>query len=453
MRILAGILLLALVSPAFAADKANPDDERAVDVLHYDVSLNLDFERQAIAATTKIEFRARRRTSEARFSGTGLSLDKVSMAGQVLQFDNDGSRLTIHLSRALARGERATISFESHGNPGRGLEFDGQLAYTNYWTCEWMVCAQDDFGDKASLRLALELPKGASSFGPGRLTSRTTLAGGRSRQVWSERRPYSAYLFGFVAGDFAVASDRYRRTQLLYFARRGSESGLRQSFAPTADMVKFFEQKAGVDIPQRRYAQLLVPGDVAQEATNFSLIGAELVNAMAADRQEDWAIAHELAHQWWGNAITCADLSQFWLNEGITVFMVAAWKEDRWGRDAYDREMQLLRQRVATAKAAGVNRKLTSRESYPSLPLRRAIQYSKGALFMDRLRSELGDELFWRAFKAYTRAHLGKTVTSRDLQRNFEEASRRDLSPLFEEWVYDRAPSVAMIHRRRAHAG
>ena len=106
--------------------------------------------------------------------------------------------------------------------------------------------------------------------------------------------------------------------------------------------------------------------------------------------------------------------------------------------------MQLLRQRVADAKAAGVDRKLTSRESYPSLPLRRAIQYSKGALFMDRLRSELGDDLFWRGFKKYTRGHFGKTVTSRDLQRAFEETGRRSLTPLFEEWVYARdAPAAA----------
>jgi aminopeptidase N len=445
MRIATGLLLLACLSPACAGDKQDPIDERAVDVLHYDVALNLDFDRSALTATTKIEFLARRPTSEIWFSGTGLSLDKVSLAGRVLQFDNDGSRLTIRFPRALEQGERAVITVQYHGETRRGLVFDRRLAYTNYWACDWMICALDDTGDKASIRLALELPKDSSSYGPGRLISRTTLANGRTRQVWSERRPYSAYLFGFVAGDFAVAKQRYRSTELLYFGSGVSESELRNSFAPTADMVKFFEQKAGVDIPQRRYAQLLVPGDVAQEAVNFSLIGAELVRARLDDPQEDWVIAHELAHQWWGNAITCADLSQFWLNEGITVFMTAAWKESRWGRDAYDREMQLLRQRVETAKAAGVDRKLTSRESYPSLPLRRAIQYSKGALFMDRLREELGDELFWRAFKAYTRTYIGKIVTSRDLQRTFEETGRRDLSRLFEEWVYD--PSVSAHSR------
>lgn len=439
MRIAAAISFLTVFSPAFAGEELMGASESAIDVRHYDVSLNLDLDGKTVSSTTKVGFLVRRRASVIHFSSAGLSVDSVSMAGQALRFENAESRLTIHFPRELAPGAHAAITVESHGQPERGLVFEPHLVYSNYFTCDWMICAQDDFGDKASLRLTLEFPSGASSLAPGRLVSRTQLANGRTRHVWRERRPYSAYLFGFVVGEFTVATQRSGRTELSYLAGGTGAGELFSSFAPTPDMVRFFEQKSGVKLPQRRYSQVLVPGGVAQEKVNFSLIGTGLVDAMATDRQEDWALAHELAHQWWGNSLTCRDLSQFWLNEGITVFMVAAWKEHRWGRDAYDREMQLARQRVETAKQAGVDRKLTSRESYPSLPLRRAIQYSKGALFMDRLRQELGEDSFWRAFRKYTRAHQGKTVTSLDFQRAFEESSRRDLSPLFQEWVYDGA--------------
>ena len=438
MRIAAAIFFLTVFSPAFAGEKLAGLDESAIDIQHYDVSLNLDFDGKTVSSTTKIEFLIRHRASSIHFSGTRLSLDSVSMGGQTLRFENGENGLAIHFPRELTPGAHAAITVESHGHPDRGLVFEPKFVYSNYFTCDWMICAQDDFGDKASIQLTLEFPAGASSLAPGQLVSRTKLAGGRTRDVWRERRPYSAYLFGFAVGELTVATQRSGRTELSYLAGGTSAGGLLNYFAPTPDMVKFFEQKSGVRIPQRRYSQVLVTGDVAQEKVNFSLIGAELVSAMAADRQEDWALAHELAHQWWGNSLTCSDLSQFWLNEGITVFMVAAWKEHRWGRDAYDREMRLARQRVESAKQAGVDRKLTSRERYPSLPLRRAIQYSKGALFMDRLRQELGDEQFWRAFRKYTQTHVGETVTSRDLQRTFEHSSRRDLSALFEEWVYDR---------------
>jgi len=147
-------------------------------------------------------------------------------------------------------------------------------------------------------------------------------------------------------------------------------------------------------------------------------------------------IAHELAHQWWGNGVTAKDLSHFWLNEGIVTFMVAAWKEYRWGRPAYEREIALARRRHARAVEAGFDVPLSFAGAYPSLGVRRAVQYSKGALFMDALRSELGDDVFWTGLGAYTSAHMGKSVTSADFQRAFEEASGRDLSAIFQAYVF-----------------
>jgi aminopeptidase N len=116
--------------------------------------------------------------------------------------------------------------------------------------------------------------------------------------------------------------------------------------------------------------------------------------------------------------------------------MVAAWKEHRWGRASYDREMELARQRVEAASKAGTVVPLTFPGPFPTLSARRAIQYSKGALFMDRLRRELGEQRFWDGLRSFTRAYRGTTVVSRDFQRVFERASGRDLGALFNEWVY-----------------
>jgi aminopeptidase N len=201
-------------------------------------------------------------------------------------------------------------------------------------------------------------------------------------------------------------------------------------------MLRFFAGRAGVTFPHRIYAQLHVAGGAAQESVSFSLIGEEAIAPILETPQEDWVIAHELAHQYWGNLVTCADWSQFWLNEGLTTFMVAAWKEQRWGRPAYDREMEIARRRYARAVEAGFDVPLTFAGPYPSLGIRRAITYSRGALFLDALRTELGDAAFWRALRAYTRRHAGGVVTSRDFQHTFEHSSGRDLSAIFNRWVY-----------------
>ena len=204
-------------------------------------------------------------------------------------------------------------------------------------------------------------------------------------------RLFSSYIFGFAAGEFQHTTEKHGQTELTYLSTTATPEGLGRLFASTASMLQFFEQKAGVSFPQRRYVQLHVTGSAAQEAMNFSVLGDEVLAPMLTTPEEDWAIAHELAHQWWGNLVTCADWTHFWLNEGITTFMVAAWKEHRWGRPAYDRELAILQRRADEATAAGLDVPLTYSGGYPSLGLRRAITYSKGALFMDRLRRELGD--------------------------------------------------------------
>jgi len=160
------------------------------------------------------------------------------------------------------------------------------------------------------------------------------------------------------------------------------------------------------------------------------------VAARLRDPQEDWAIAHELAHQWWGNLVTCRDWTHFWLNEGLTSFMVAAWKEHRWGRAAYERELQVFARRRETAVKAGLDVPLTYPGPWPSLSVRRAITYSKAALFLDRLRSAMGEDAFWAGLRAYTRAHAGDIVESRNFQEAMEKAAGRGLGALFEEWVY-----------------
>ena len=129
-------------------------------------------------------------------------------------------------------------------------------------------------------------------------------------------------------------------------------------------------------------------------------------------------------------------LKDFWLNEGITTFMTAAWKEHRYGRAAYDAELDVARGRLEKARARGFDKPLAWDGHYPTLGTRRAIQYSKGALFMDHLRATLGDAAFWSGLRRYTRAHVGGTVTSIDLEQAMEAASGRDLHQIFADWVF-----------------
>jgi hypothetical protein len=124
--------------------------------------------------------------------------------------------------------------------------------------------------------------------------------------------------------------------------------------------------------------------------------------------------------------------------------MVAAWQEHQFGAAAYRRQLDAARSRVERVRQIGFDKPLAWGGQYPSLGARRAVQYSKGALFMAHLREAIGDEAFWTGLRTYTRRHAGGTVTSRDLQLAMQQASGRDLSPTFAEWVYGQQPREVM---------
>jgi aminopeptidase N len=419
---------------------ATPSPTAEIDVLHYALTVTPDFSARSISGESQISFRSQRDAlTEIRFSANSLTVDRATMTGQPVRVSRGHEDIVMALPRPLARGQPATLTIAFHGVPARGLVFGPRSVYTSYFTCDWMFCVQDRPGDKATIDLTVVVPKGMTSIGVGARGSVAPAAAGPGdfdAHTSRETRPYSSYVYGFAAGDFHSVSDRQANVELVYLSETAPPERLRAMFASTGAMVRFFEEKAGVDLPHGRYVQVHVPGTAAQEADAFSVIGDEMVSPILDNPQEDWVIAHELAHQWWGNLVTCADWNEFWLNEGITTFMVAAWKEHRWGRASYDREMDLARRRVEAAAKAGTSVPLTSPGPFPSLSARRAIAYSKGALFMDRLRREVGEQKFWAGLRLFTRTYAGMTVVSRDFQRTFERASGRDLSALFNEWVY-----------------
>jgi aminopeptidase N len=148
--------------------------------------------------------------------------------------------------------------------------------------------------------------------------------------------------------------------------------------------------------------------------------------------------------------VPCADFADFWLNEGFATFLVAAVKEERWGRPAYDRELGLWRKRSARVHAEGHDAPLSL--SPPGAPPRpppkeselqpRGVTYSRGALVLHKLRGELGDTVFWDGLRRYVKDRAGKSARSEDLRVALEAASGHDLRPFFATWVYASAPDL-----------
>ena len=430
---LAGTTLGFLCSPALAANR--PGD--GFEVASYRLALTPDIQNKTVAGREAITLRATvDGVRRLNFSANALVIDSATLDGVALTHTVEGDVLGFDLPRPLRRGLTVKLELSYHGRPARGFAGSATTLYTSYFACDWMVCSQNKFGEKAAFSLDLRVPRAMTSLSVGSMTARRPGPDGSDIHRWKAPRPYSAYLYGFAVGRFTRVSERAGSKRLTYLSGTANASELKRRLAGTREMVAFLSTKAGVPLPVADYSQLLVEGDEAQEAATYSVLGTDALPAKPDDPSEDWAIVHELTHQWWGNLITCETLKDFWLNEGITTFMTAAWKEHRYGRAAYEAELDVARSRLEKARALGYDRPLAWDGVYATLSVRRAIHYSKGALFMAHLRTTLGDGAFWSGLRRYTHDHAGGIVTSIDLERAMETSSGQDLRPLFAEWVF-----------------
>jgi aminopeptidase N len=408
-------------------------------VLDYDDAIDIDRGRMLVRGHERLRL-------QSIEPGLGLvvfprnGIDVISLRadqGGVLG-SHAGEVIEVRFSRPLKRNQIATIVVEYQAARPKGVEFHRDAIYTSFDTCSWMVCREDP-GDKAAVRLSIggvpDLAVVASGNPVGRASHEVR---GEPRSVWRETISFSSYLFAFALGKFTRYSEHHGAVELEIYAGAGDvDTGLvGQMFKQSEAAVDFFLSKSGQPFPHGRYSQVVVDGDAAQEASSFSIVGRAELASLSSSPERTWIIAHEMAHQFWGNSVTCAGWADFWLNEGVAVFMTAAFAEHGWGRVAYERDLKDAQARYQVAVDAGFDVPMTFDGDYPSLRIKRAIVYSKAALFLDALRTAMGEQAFWAALKKYSRVYAGGLATTGDFERLFESESRTDVSPLFRSWVY-----------------
>jgi aminopeptidase N len=215
-----------------------------------------------------------------------------------------------------------------------------------------------------------------------------------------------------------------------------SAAELRRIFADSADMMRFFEDRAGVPYREATYTQALVANTAGQEMSGFSVMSEDYGRAVLGDPRTESLIAHELAHQWWGNSVTCGAWTHMWLNEGFATFMAAAFMERRFGRDEYLRTVEAWRSRYSNVRDAGHDRSLVFPDWNRPTADDRTLVYQKGAYVLHLLRETLGEAVFWAGIRDYTRRYAGTSVTTVEFEHALDRSTGKDLSAFFKIWVY-----------------
>jgi aminopeptidase N len=411
-----------------------------LDVLHYDTHVIPDMAGKRLSGTMRIRFRVRAPTTAVELDSGSLEIDSIRHGARRLRFSVQESRLRVEWPSPIQPGSEYEIDIAYHGAPRSGLAFvpEREQVFTTFSTSDWMV-AIDAPSDRATLRLRLTVPADWRAAGSGELATNHT-ASGLTTHEWRLDTPAPTYTFGFAAGRFTEATQQTGRVALRYLGGDMTEDELARVFRDTPDMLAFFESRAGVPYPAESYTQVLTAHGIGQEKSSLAILPEDYGRGVLADAQETWLSAHELAHQWWGNMVTCRDWRHFWLNEGFATFMVAADKEHRYGRESYLAEIEKIRARYERVRDMGKDRSLVFTDWDHPTADDRTIVYQKGAYVLHLLREALGDDIFWHGIQSYTQTHLGRSVLTADFQASMEQAARRSLQGFFDMWVYGPAP-------------
>ncbi|MBX2858857.1 MAG: hypothetical protein KTR17_09360 [Cellvibrionaceae bacterium] len=420
-----------------------------MDFIEYVADLTPDLQAQTLDGKVKIAFRLQpaalcHKTEAVTlvFSIADIKIKDVS-GDWLAAYKVKDNKLFVELNDKQLEADRDTfITVEYSAAPQEGVIFADDYVYTRYHTQNWMVSHQA-LEDTAKFDLTLHLPLGMQHVANGELVSSkpSKPKGNVLRHRWRESRPRPTFTFGFAAGNFKekVLHHGNRQFRVLYLSSTAEE--IDTIFADIGKAYDFFEEVSGLPLPAKNYTFVVTEENSMQEASGFSLVGRKYLHHVLSEPRESWLATHELAHEWWGNAISASSWNDFWLNEGLVQFLVAAFKEKVYGRDEYDREMIFFKESILRRLKNNVflpavsPHKTISYEEY--MEKYRGTAYSKGAFLFHMLRLELGEKDFWRAIKHYSSRMWEKGSSTRELRLSFEQATGRDLSQFFDTWIHE----------------
>jgi aminopeptidase N len=433
---------------AFPSSPRHFERDRPFAIEHLSLELELDFEKKSILGTATL--RLRRIDPDARevtLDAVAFTLEGITVDEKDAKYTYDGRLLTVELPK---NAEKCELEVKYRATPRKGLYFLAPDEHvTNRPRQAWTQFQEEDARhvfpchDKPHVKMTTEtwirVPEGFYVLSNGRLITRKS-DGPTEWFHWKMDEPHPSYLMTIVAGAFAVLEDRAGDVPLTYLVPQGREDDGKRTFARTPDMVKYFGELTGVSYPWNKYAQVVVSDFIfggMENTTATTMYEHILLDGRAAlDITSDDLIAHELAHQWFGDFVTCRDWSEGWLNEGFATFMEHVWREKHLGKDEYEYGLKTDLGSYLGEASGRYRRPVVCQDYDAPLDLFDRHLYEKGGLALHVLRTELGDALFWKGVNVYLTRHARGIVETRDLLRALEEVSGRSLGRRFEEMIY-----------------
>ena len=428
--------------------------DRTVDIRHIKLELSFDLEARKLFGVCTTTFSAIVPGVDAlTLDAADLTVHGIlSDTGEALPFDLRDHRLTIRLPRTLTPGRPFTVVIAYDTTPRRGLYFNQpDPGYpdrpTQIWTQSqdedarhWFPCF-DYPNERCTSEIVAQVPASWFVLSNGRLQSRGRARPDGARTYhWVQDQPHVTYLMSLVAGEFSEIRARGGDAPVLFYCPPGREADARRAFGKTPAMIDFFSAQIGVPYPWAKYATAAVADFIfgGMENTSCTTMTDRLLHDARAhlDYDADGITAHELAHQWFGDLLTCRDWSHGWLNEGFATYFDALFTEHDKGLDEFRWQLRQNTEIYLKETRERYRRAIVTNVYHEPIDLFDRHLYEKASLVLHMLRTLLGDDLWWAAINRYVRDHRDGTVTTADFEAAINRATGKELRGFFHQWVH-----------------
>lgn len=448
--------ILALVGLA-AAPGARQDTypkNPAIDAVNYAYRLELTDTSDAVTGelTLDVRFTAAGVTAlrldlanvTAARQGKGMRVAEVLVDGKPSAYTHAEDVLRIPLATPSVPHGRARVVVRYGGIPATGLQIGknrhgDRTFFSDNWpdrARHWLPSI-DHPSDKATSEFIVTAPSHYQVVSNGLQVEATDLPGARRRTHWRNSVPISPWLFVLGVARFAVQRvDTFEGKPIeTWVYPQDRDAGFLDFATPTKDVLGFYSDYVG-PFAYERLANIQASSVSGGMESASAILYSE--RSVTGTRAVGWrnVVIHEIAHQWFGNAVTEADWDDVWLSEGFATYFTLLYIEHAYGRDEFVRGLEASQRTIRQFAAKNpqytiIHRNLSRMEDVTS-----SHTYQKGSWILHMLRGVVGDAAFREGIRTYYRRHFNGTATTADFRRAMEEASGQELGWFFDQWLY-----------------
>jgi aminopeptidase N len=437
--------LLVLLASATAAADTYPR-QSGVDARHYIFRLTLLVDEKPLV-TGETDVTLAFRSGDVREvaldlagarGGAGMTVSAVTIGGALAPFTHQNDRLVITLPAPQAVGSERTFTVRYQGVPIEGLRLIPNLhgdrtAFSENWpnrARHWLPMVDHPY-DKATSEFIVTTADRYQVVANGRLIEELDLPGGLRRTHWKQSAPIASWLNAVGIADFAVhhAGDIDGIPLQSWVFPQDRERGYAVFEETSRRAMRFFTARIG-PYPYEKLANVQAAGlGGATEHASAIFYGEKGVAAGRAP------VVHEIAHQWFGNAVTERDWDDVWLSEGFATYFTLLFTEHDEGRDAFVEGLMRSRQTILDLERRQPDTPVIHRNLSEMRRVLNQFVYQKGGWFLHMLRGRIGTEAFWAGIRAYYGKFRDLNASTAEFRAEMERASGVDLRELFDQWL------------------